>query len=486
MEYNPTPWAKPAIDFLINTERSMLHAEVGLGKTAIILTAIVYRKMIGEITKPTLVVAPKRVAEYVWEEEIQKWDHTKHLKTIKLVNLPPAKRLEAINRQADVYITNFEQLPSLMKVPGFMFMFDTLVVDEATRLASNRSHVSFVKKTGKSFIQFAGGKQAQLIAAVSMYVKFFVEATGTPCTDSLTKIWGQAWYCDGGVALERTFSAFQDKYFVTRRGSPYAFECRHTEVPDLIAMAIKPFTHTIMAKDWLDIADIREVVVPVKLSKPVMKVYDTFQAKAVIELTELKKKATKFEFLAAAQNKVEKLLQITAGFVVPQDEDGKTLGSDRAEHIHDEKLDRLEELIEEIDRPVIVAYYYKHSMRALAKRFNIRFVNEKDPSAVADWNQKKVPILGLHWQAGHGLNLQFGGCDIILYDLRWSGDQYIQLINRIGPARQKAAGFDRIVSAYSLVCKGTAEERVWSTLISKQTTEQAFMNLCKGEFNVSY
>jgi hypothetical protein len=356
-------------------------------------------------------------------------------------------------------------------------MFDAIVCDEATKLASNRSYI-VISNEGKQHLSFHGGHQAQMIAQLAVVTKYFIEATGTPCTDSLTKIWGQAWYCDGGAALGRTYSAFEQQYFSVNKRNPYKLLGRENAV-DAIARAIVPFTYTIMAKDWLDIEKIREVEVPIKLSSSVMKLYKKFESDSMIELKELKGSLSRFDFLTAALGKVEKLLQISSGFIIPQDEDGKSLGSKNAKSIHEEKLEALADLIEEIDRPVIVAYYYKASYERLRRKFNIRFVTDKDRLAVDDWNKGKIPILGLHWQAGHGLNLQHGGCDIIMYDLRWSGDQYTQLINRIGPARQKASGYNRVVTAYSLICTGTQEARVNDVLHNKCNDERAFLTLIK-------
>lgn len=96
-----------------------------------------------------------------------------------------------------------------------------------------------------------------------------------------------------------------------------------------------------------------------------------------------------------------KLLQMANGAVYGEDK--KVL------HIHDRKLDALEDLIEAANaKPLLVAYWYKHDLARIRERFDVRTIDtEKD---IDDWNAERFLLLPIHpASAGHGLNLQEGG-----------------------------------------------------------------------------
>lgn len=89
--------------------------------------------------------------------------------------------------------------------------------------------------------------------------------------------------------------------------------------------------------------------------------------------------------------------------------------------IHDRKLDALEDLVEAANgKPFLVAYWYKHDLQRIKARFkNARCIDTaKD---IDDWNSGKIPLALIHpASAGHGLNLQDGGCTIVWFGLTWS------------------------------------------------------------------
>lgn len=78
MKYNPHPYQQVANQHIIDHPNCGLFLEMGLGKTVATLTAIdqlMFDRM--EVNK-VLVIAPKRVAEDTWIDEVQKWDHLRH------------------------------------------------------------------------------------------------------------------------------------------------------------------------------------------------------------------------------------------------------------------------------------------------------------------------------------------------------------------------------------------------------------------------
>ena len=151
-------------------------------------------------------------------------------------------------------------------------------------------------------------------------------------------------------------------------------------------------------------------------------------------------------------------------------------GDKIARHIHDRKLDMLEDLIEGANgKPVLVAYWFKHDIERIRSRFDVREI--KTAQDIMDWNERKIPLALIHpASAGHGLNLQAGGSTLIWYGLTWSLELYQQTNARLYRQGQK----DTVVIQH-IVAEGTIDERVLAALESKDKTQSALMDAVKAE-----
>ena len=79
MRYTPHEYQIKAYDWIINKKKSGLFLPMGMGKTSITLTAIEDLMYDMFQVKKVLIIAPIRVAQTTWPDEIEKWDHTRHL-----------------------------------------------------------------------------------------------------------------------------------------------------------------------------------------------------------------------------------------------------------------------------------------------------------------------------------------------------------------------------------------------------------------------
>ena len=144
-------------------------------------------------------------------------------------------------------------------------------------------------------------------------------------------------------------------------------------------------------------------------------------------------------------------------------------------HIHDHKLDALEDLIESANgQPVLVFYSFLHDKERIKEKFpNARELNtSKD---IDDWNSGKIPVLVAHPASiGHGLNLQYGGHIIVWYGLTWSLELYLQANDRLH--RQ---GQQQPVTIYRIVSKGTVDERILKVLDRKEKGQNGLMEFLK-------
>lgn len=117
MKFIPHDYQKRCIQFILDHPAAGLFLDMGLGKTVVTLTAVhdlLFDRF--EISK-VLVIAPLRVAEDTWSREVDKWDHLHDLRISKVIG-DTKTRILALGRDADIYITNREEVAWLVKYLG--------------------------------------------------------------------------------------------------------------------------------------------------------------------------------------------------------------------------------------------------------------------------------------------------------------------------------------------------------------------------------
>lgn len=184
-----------AVQHIIDNPFCGLFLDMGLGKTVSTLTAINILMFQELEIKSVLVVAPKRVAETVWLDEVKKWDHLKHLKVSKVMGTEKQRRA-ALAFKADIYTIGRESLVWLIGLyGGNMLPFDMLVIDESS---SFKNHAS---------------KRFGALKHVQPCFKRIELLTGTPAPNGLLDLWAQIWLIDRGRRLGQTITFFRDNYF---------------------------------------------------------------------------------------------------------------------------------------------------------------------------------------------------------------------------------------------------------------------------------
>lgn len=437
MKFIPREYQKIAIDWIKTHPRCALFLLPGLGKTSSVLSTL------DEF--PVLVVAPLRVAQTTWPDEIRKWDEFSHL-TVSIMTGAKAKREAALETEADIYTINFENLPWLVETLGNKWPFKTVVADELTKL--------------KSFRLRQGGKQARALGRVAFTgIKRFIGLTGTPSPNNLTDLWGQMWFLDKGERLGRTFSIFTETYFNLGYDG-FSLEPKDeaaTKIQNSIADLCLSIDPSRYFPTELPIVSTVSVELPQKARVK----YDEMLKEMYTEINDVGIEA----FNAAS--KTIKCLQISSGAIYTED---------GYEVLHDEKLKALEEIIEETASPILVSYQFKSDLERLMKYFPKGRVLDKDPQVIMDWNDGKIPLLFAHpASAGHGLSLQHGGNVLVYFSHGWNLEHHQQILERIGPARQKQSGYDRPVYVYSIVGKDTIEEDVIERLQGKATQQEILL-----------
>ena len=130
-------YQRRAVDFVDSHTHACLLLEMGLGKSLITLTAI--SRLINDVMVcKVLVVAPKKVAESTWTDEVGKWDTLRHLRVSKVMGTEK-QRIAALNTDADIYVIGRDGFVWLVKYYKAIMPFDMLVIDELTSFKSNTS-----------------------------------------------------------------------------------------------------------------------------------------------------------------------------------------------------------------------------------------------------------------------------------------------------------------------------------------------------------
>lgn len=448
MTFKPHDYQQEAMAHLYKVRRSALWMPMGGGKTVTTLTALDNLSVVEDVF-PALVLAPLRVARSTWPDEVKKWPHLAHLR-VSVITGTPKQRERALAAEADIYCTNYDNLSWLRKELNGEWPFKTVVADEFTRL--------------KSFRIRQGGSRAKALGEVAhTHVNRFIGLTGTPAPNGVKDLWGQIWFLDKGERLGRTFSAFEQRWF--RKGydgySLVPLDHAQQEVEERLRDIC--LTVTGLQVD-------EPIVNPIYVDLPPLarRVYDEMEKELFTVLNEEGVEA------ANAAVRTQKCLQLANGALYIDD-------NGNWEEAHSAKLDALESIIEEANgAPVLVAYNFKHDLERLRGRFRQGRVLDADPDTIKQWNAGRISVLFAHpASAGHGLNLADGGNILAFYGVNWNLEEHMQIIERIGPMRQKQAGYDRPVFIYPILARHTVDDLVMDRLTSKRTVQEVLIEAMK-------
>lgn len=445
--FQPHSYQKHAIDKVIENEKYGLFLDMGLGKTVSTLTAFSELQLLD--TEKMLVIAPLNVAKDTWADEISKWEHLKRLRVSKILGTPK-QRLAALNKDADIYITNKENTKWLCEQYKKDWPFDMVVIDELS---------TFKNPSSQRF---------KAIKKKLPLVKRFVGLTGTPSPNSLLDLWAQVYLIDRGERLETAFSRYRERYFrATHQVSDHVYNWELREgSEDLIYKQIEDIALSMKASDYLDMPERIDTKQVITLSNKERKLYDELEKYYILE--------DETDGTVVAQSGAslsQKLLQLSNGAVYTDDEEVR--------HIHDRKLDKLEEIIEEAQgQPILLFYNFRHDRDRILERFD-DVITLEDSNYKAKWNSGKAKILLAHpASAGHGLNLQQGGHIIVWFGLTWSLELYQQ-----ANARLYRQGQEHTTIIHHIMTENTIDQRVYQALQNKELTQDELMKAIKARID---
>lgn len=335
-----------------------------------------------------LVVAPLRVCQLVWRQEGRCWTDFRDL---RFSFLHGPKKEERLKDDADIWLINPEGAQWLSKLFfGRAIPFDTVTFDQLIRFKNARGERAKAMRARLRGVQRRWGLEGSL--APNGYMDLF----------------GQMMMLDDGAALGKYITHYRDMYFdAGYTGFDYALR---KGAAQRIEERIKPYVYRL---PYTEKPPLRDNIVRVELEPAERKLYNEMKRNMLVEI------GGETVTAANAAAVYGKLKQLANGAVY-------TGVAKEWVHVHDAKLNALEELIEElgnvktetgrrVGNPVLIGYEFRHDLARLLTRFpdmcSFDGLGERDAVELERaWNNNELPYLAAHPASiGHGLNLQKGG-----------------------------------------------------------------------------
>ena len=445
--FTPYPHQRAGIDWIVERPACALLWGMGTGKTVTTLTAVDHLLHDCLEDGPVLVIAPKRVAENTWSKECDKWEHLHHLRVSRVMGTAK-QRTDALTAPADIYVINRENVVWLVEHFGQRWPFRIVVIDELSSFKS------------------AQAKRFKALRRVRGRIRRLIGLTGTPRPNSLEDLWPEVYLLDQGERLGKTLSAFRARFLVPEKMNGhivYSYRPKEGAEAEVYAK-LADICMSIKKEDVLSLpGQIYEDVV-LDMPPALLKQYKQFEKDRVLE--SLNEDGDIIAGTEAALT--NKLLQFANGAIYDTDK--------QVHHLHDVKLDALEELLEAAGGdPVLVLYAYKHDADRIRARIPCRALDT--PDDIDAWNRGEIPVALAHPASiGHGLNLQDGGHITMWFGLPWSLELYQQANERLNRPGQK-----HVCRIYHLIVKGTHDERVLRSLSKKDEGQAAAIEALRRE-----
>jgi hypothetical protein len=417
------PYQHAAVTFLLAAAERQLVAIMGSGKTAVALHAIADLKRTTTMLRPGLVVAPLLIAETVWKTEAATWQDTAGLR-VELVLGTPKQRAAALDRPADVYVINYDNLKWLVpQLKQRKKRFSIVIADESSKLKN------------------PDAQRTRIMLWLAKFTPRRWTLTGTPRGHQLTDVWGPAMF----VTRETAFPPFYEwrwtNFFTNDVYERHWFPRQGTEVR--VTTKLREFTHVVDRAALNTRPPMVEIMHDVPLDQKSAGIYQVLDGEGTTDAAaaQVARGLVPSSELAI----VTKLMQVCSG--ASYEDDGKWI------RLHDRRLDMLQELHEGHNKPTLVFITFRHELERIRERFP--FAEELSARRIDAWNAGKIEMLVAHpASAGHGVNLQYGSDTAVWFSLPWSAELYAQANARIARQGQQS----HTVTVHILLSRGRIDE----------------------------
>ena len=445
------PQQEDAIDALYEGN-TLLIAQAGFGKAVVGQTAV--QELIDDdVLSRVIIFAPLKVCNLTWMTEWLEWSHLRQ--PLMAVGDANARRDAVLDQDAEIVVMNLDNLAWFLREFGHDHGFDGILIDE----------ISKIKDPGSATFK-----------KLRHHLKDFAWRCGmsaTPVHEAEEDIYTQIFFVDGGEALGRNKERFMRNYFMQTdyKGYNWAFQ------PGGAERLSEDIKHLVFLADTesyeASLARVEDVIVPVDMGKAAWAAYDDMINTLACDIDGEEIEAPN---LAVKQGKLQ---QICCGAIYQQVPDGlndkgKPKFRQVTHWIHYAKLQAFGKLVCELGEPIMGVYQFTYELEWLRDAFPDALVLADDPEfAKREWNEGRCRLLLVHPKsAGHGLNLQKGGCRLAWLSPIWSADLWDQTLRRLRRRGQPAD----IVWRYILLVEGTVERLILNRHTVKEDNAKAFIN----------
>lgn len=459
-----------AIEFLADRPHAMLWIDMGLGKTVITLTSL-WRRFDRMEVRGALVLAPRRVVESVWRQEVQKWPHLRDLRIVNVIGDPDTRTRRAL-MPADIYATNYENLRWLADTWTKHFLLksrylpvNAVVYDEVSKMKNSTS------------------KRMHAVQRLLPYVDFRIGLTGTPAANGYKDLHGQYLAVDSGARLGQGITEYKRRFLEAENPmSPFGKQKVRSGAAETMHALIGDITVEMKNRDYLELPPVIENEITIQLPEDLRAKYDKLEQEMWLRLDS----GREVESFNAA-SLTNRCLQFAQGAMYP------VAGADDFEEIHHEKLYALDEVIEEAaGKPVLTAIAFRHDGHRITKRYpefvwvDSKMSAKRFNDVLDRWGRGEVPGIVMHPASlGHGVDRLKDGPvdDLVWFGHTWSLDNYQQVIGRL-----ERQGRTRPIRMHHLQMAGTVQDAQRIALATKAETQndlKAALNEYRGRREVA-
>lgn len=444
-------------------DRYAFFYDTRTGKTPLSL-AIMYDDIVANPSHKWLVVCPLILIENAWIPDAAEF--IPEIKVVSCHAATPAKRLERINSEANIYVTNTE---SFVK---YREHFDKLhlagcIIDESSDMKSPRSKVS------KELVDFA---QA---------MKRFYLLSGTPAPNGEQEYYMQLRAVDY-YGIQQSYSQFKEHYFVNMSYNPqYEKLALRPDKKDELFSLIRKYALYVDKDDVLTTPGRTFHEVEFEMPAELKKHYNKLKNELYMEVGD----GLRITAPSAAA-KLNKLNQVTSGFIIDTQavKENKFYNEDKTElyQLSSYRFTKLIDLLGQIgDEQVLIWANYKAEFRIIQQAlgdscrcvYGETTLAEKN-EAIKLFKEGRVQYLVANpASADKGLTLTNAHISIY-FSLNWSYELFKQSMERIyGDVMKQPKHCDY----YVMIAKGTIDRVLYSDVLQgKGEASYAVLNHLKG------
>lgn len=444
-------------------DRYAFFYDTRTGKTPLSLS-IMYDDIVANPTHKWLVVCPLILIENAWIPDAAEF--IPEIKVVSCHAATPAKRLERINSEASIYVTNTE---SFVK---YREHFDKLrlagcIIDESSDMKSPKSKVS------KELVDFA------------QTLERFYLLSGTPAPNGEQEYYMQLRAVDY-YGIQQSYTQFKEHYFVNMSYNPqYEKLALRPDKKDELFSLIRKYALYVDKEDVLTTPGRTFHEVEFEMPAELKKHYNKLKNELYMEIGD----GLRITAPSAAA-KLNKLNQVTSGFIIDTQavKENKFYNEDKTElyQLSGYRFVKLIDLLGQIgDEQVLIWANYKAEFRIIQQAlgdscrcvYGETSLAEKN-EAIKLFKEGKVQYLIANpASADKGLTLTNAHISIY-FSLNWSYELFKQSMERIyGDVMKQPKHCDY----YVMIAKGTIDRVLYSDVLQgKGEASYAVLNHLKG------